>query len=707
MPTIRLADIPNAGPQALGPSTGILAPQAAKLTGAAMVDSSIVTRGAKSMLDQTLELDAFSQEARAMGKFADSIGGLGDVAMKWGQKFAEAKDYADINRAETLLAIASQKQKADQATLPMEKWGESLARNQEETKKALSEIQFSNNAAAKFNPYFENWTLKSQASMQAETRIKQLELAKTDIKANALRLAAESNFEASLSAFKGGVDKGVFTQEEFDKFAADIRDNEIRATESMQTDRITADMMTDWTVAKQHLTEYVKTAGEAKDDARIDGEYGQMPMSKVRRLMAQVDQQGRISEANNYNILAQAIDSNTPIRDANGNEILITDKDKLESALASYKVTGTESKKRLERLISDNVPYDAKKISEVNARLATYDPATDNDLSEYATLQNEIAANTPKQLRPLLNDRLAQSVKKFNADGTLKSPTEKWQGDMIGHVLNLGKSGLLGDPGTEKTSSGLYGEKIIDAAKNNAYWSRVYSVQEGLREWFTDPANKGKTWVDAMAYRDSLIQPLINESSKNHRKNQTSNRSSYADSISAGAYGAPTPKPPPPPSTDTIQKAKEAKSGNTLGKVSDPATIRHNNPGAIYPSGLATKYGATGSSTIGGGHKIASFRTPTDGAAAQFAQLNRPQYLGKPIREAIRTWSGGNSVDSYLATIQREAGISPDTVLTPALLADPDIAIPLAKAMSRHETGRRFPLDESGWRQAHSRVFPT
>jgi hypothetical protein len=579
MPTIRLADIPNAGPQALGPSTGILAPQAAKLTGAAMVDSSIATRGAKSMLDQTLELDAFSQEAKAAAKFGDSIQGIGNVAFQWGQKFAEAKDYADIQRGETLLAVASQKQKADQATLPMEKWGESLARNQEETKKALSEIQFSNNAAAKFNPYFESWSVKSEASMNAESRIKQLELAKTDIKANALRLAAEGNFEASLSAFKGGVDKGVFTQEDFDKFGADIRDNEIRATEAMQTDRITADMMTDWTVAKQHLTEYVKTAGDAKDNARIDGEYGQMPMSKVRRLMAQVDQQGRITETNNYNILAQAIDSNTPIRDANGNEILITDKDKLESALASYKVTGTESKKRLERLISDEVKYDAKKIAEVNARLATYDPATDNDLSEYATLQNEIAANTPKQLRPLLNDRLAQSVKKFNADGTLKSPTEKWQGDIINGVWNLGKSGLLGDTGTEKTSSGLYGEKIIDLPKHNAYWVNVLSIQNGLRDWFAKPENKDKTEADAIQYRDQLIEPrlkgkaleLFKQKSPPSFLPSSGWQTRMMDRVDA-------PAAPPSPTLEREQKMREkAQSTKAEGKVT-----HYNFPGDPY-----------------------------------------------------------------------------------------------------------------------------
>lgn len=571
MPAIRLADIPNAGPQAATASSAMIGapsvpryqvnPEVAQLGGAAMMDSRSTRNAAQSMLTQTLELDAFSQEARAMAKFADSIGGIGDVAMKWGEKFAEAKDYADINRAETLLAVATQKQKADQATLPLEKWGESFARHQEETKRALAEIKFSNNAAAKFQPYLDNWTLKSEVALNAESRIKQLELSKTDIKANALRLAAESNFEASLSAFKGGVDKGVFTQEEFDKFAADIRDNEIRAAESMQTDRITADLMTDWTVAKQNLNEYVKSAGDAKDDARIKGAYGEMPMSKVRRLMAQVDQQGRITEASNYNTLAQAIDSNNPIRDANGNEFLITDKDKLNKALETFKVTGTESKARLERLISDNVPYNSKDIAEVKAALATYDPSTDNDMSGLINLQNQIAEKAHKSLRPFLNDQLTQMVKKFNADGTLKSATEKWQGDMIRHVLDLGKAGILGDQGLDSD-----GKNIVDVQKNNKYWQDVYKVQQGLEDWFQNPANKDKTPADAQAFRDSLIKSGIEESSKNARKKQTSNRSSYVDSISAGAYGAPTPKPTPPPSTDAIQKAKEAKD-KALGKV--------------------------------------------------------------------------------------------------------------------------------------------
>jgi hypothetical protein len=121
MPAIRLADIPNAGPQALGPSTGLLAPQAAQLGRAAMVDPGSMRNAAQSMLTQTLQLDAFSQEARAMGQFADSIQGLGDVASQWGAKFAKAKDDADITRAETILAASKQKQLSEQESLPPEK----------------------------------------------------------------------------------------------------------------------------------------------------------------------------------------------------------------------------------------------------------------------------------------------------------------------------------------------------------------------------------------------------------------------------------------------------------------------------------------------------------------------------------------------------------------------------------------------------------
>ena len=213
MPAIRLADIPNAGPQALGPSGNLLAPQVAQLGRSAMADPSALQAPARGMLTQTLELDAFSQEAKAAAKLGQSIQGIGDVAMQWGEKFAQAKDLADISRGETLLAIAAQKQKDDQLTYPVEKWGERLAINQAEAQKGLAEIKFSNNAAQRFAPYLLNWEEKTKVAMNGDARIKQLDLSRADIKANAIRLSAQGDFEGAITKMREGMKTGAYTSD--------------------------------------------------------------------------------------------------------------------------------------------------------------------------------------------------------------------------------------------------------------------------------------------------------------------------------------------------------------------------------------------------------------------------------------------------------------------------------------------------------------
>jgi hypothetical protein len=50
----------------------------------------------------------------------------------------------------------------------------------------------------------------------------------------------------------------------------------------------------------------------------------------------------------------------------------------------------------------------------------------------------------------------------------------------------------------------------------------------------------------------------------------------------------------------------------------EPASFRYFNPGAQYPSEEAARFGQTGYGIIGGGHKIARFPSPVNGAAANF-----------------------------------------------------------------------------------------
>lgn len=134
---------------------------------------------------------------------------------------------------------------------------------------------------------------------------------------------------------------------------------------------------------------------------------------------------------------------------------------------------------------------------------------------------------------------------------------------------------------------------------------------------------------------------------------------------------------------------------------SGPAAIRYNNPGAMYPGPSASKFGAVGTETIGGGHKIAVFPDAVSGAAAQFDLLASDKYVGLKVKDAIAKWSGGNSVGTYLGVLKDQAGVDGNATLTAEMVRDPKIAVPLAKAMARQESGKDYPLSDEQWQQAH------
>jgi hypothetical protein len=288
MPAIRLADIPNAGPQALGPSTGILAPQAAQLGRAAMVDPSGMRNAAQSMLTQTLELDAFSQEARAMGKFADSIGGLGDVAMKWGQKFAAAKDDADLTRGETVLAEFKKKQLSEQQSLPPEKWQENWGRNQEQAKRQLSEIKFSNNAAEKFNPYLERWSTLTGVEIDSQFRKRQLDGYQLDAEIGYKRELAADNIEGALGIISRFEKNGTLAPKTAERFRFDVELETIKKTKAERNANIESGIVLDPQKWEEDLTQGIES-GSSKLQTDLTKE-------EMLRFLGNARQQSRFAE---------------------------------------------------------------------------------------------------------------------------------------------------------------------------------------------------------------------------------------------------------------------------------------------------------------------------------------------------------------------------------------------------------------------------
>ena len=123
----------------------------------------------------------------------------------------------------------------------------------------------------------------------------------------------------------------------------------------------------------------------------------------------------------------------------------------------------------------------------------------------------------------------------------------------------------------------------------------------------------------------------------------------------------------------------------------------------MYPGASAKKFGSTSFETLrskDGVHKIATFPTSVHGAAAQF-DLLLSSYTGVTLEKAITRWCGSYYAVTYVKVLKDRSGIDADTVLTRAMLADHEIAVPLAKAMAWQEAGQDYPLKDDEWIEAH------
>ena len=139
-----------------------------------------------------------------------------------------------------------------------------------------------------------------------------------------------------------------------------------------------------------------------------------------------------------------------------------------------------------------------------------------------------------------------------------------------------------------------------------------------------------------------------------------------------------------------------------------PASIRNNNPGAAYPGPSSRKFGSSSFETLkskDGVHKIATFPSSIQGAAALFDLLSSPAYTGRTIEQAITKWCGSFYVSTYIKVLEAQGGVSRSDMLTAELLRDPAKAIPLAKAMAQQEAGREYPMTDEEWAQAHACAF--
>lgn len=140
-----------------------------------------------------------------------------------------------------------------------------------------------------------------------------------------------------------------------------------------------------------------------------------------------------------------------------------------------------------------------------------------------------------------------------------------------------------------------------------------------------------------------------------------------------------------------------------------PASIRSNNPGAMWGKGnpIASKWGSTKTESLadglGQGNNIAHFPTMVQGAAAQFDLWNQ-HYTKMTLKAAITKWSGGNWSQPYADFLTKNTGLTMDTVINSTILASTS-GLKLMEYQARWEAGQPYPMTEAEWQSAQALVF--
>jgi hypothetical protein len=143
----------------------------------------------------------------------------------------------------------------------------------------------------------------------------------------------------------------------------------------------------------------------------------------------------------------------------------------------------------------------------------------------------------------------------------------------------------------------------------------------------------------------------------------------------------------------------------------EPASIRYKNPGAMWGSALAIKWGASPKAVTlndgkGQGNNIAVFPTYVQGICAQLDLWRTSKnYRNKRFCDAIAIWSGHNSVESYISfVLARVPGMTRDTVMDDAFWRSVR-GIQFLQAQAWHEAGKKYPAPDADWLEAQKRVF--
>lgn len=706
MPVIRLAEIPNAGPRAV-PASGanislpkqpgfVVDPKAVQLDGAATIDPSSFNRGARSMIAQTLEQNAFSAEAEAGYKFGSAVQGLGQAAQNIGEQWSKAKDTADLARAEMLMVSAFQKQQNDQIDLPIEKWQGNWAQHRDTAKKAIGELKLSNNAMARLMPSWERWSGMSEIQISGQARQKTHEGYIQDVEANSMMKVANGDLAGAIAIWDEAARSGMVTPSYAKLKKAQLADNQFAQARENNVNRLVADSNAD----PDRMIPLFESRARGEEVPELGSDVTPIQAAGLAT-NARGIKRTRLAEKDDAAVEAYSSGNVKDAKELREKFPGLPESRYLvhEAAIAKIFEASPENMARVKALRP-------KYMTAIDLYDSTRD---DTELTRYLEIKDAINGNLPPGERKELLDALSEKLRE-------RKRVPQGVTDALETFDKLADAGWGSDftPVDEKKlQSSNEAVRIAEATKLNETGAWHSAKRDELLEWAKenpkdarDPAKvTGKVQSMLSGKADKRAFKVLNDTTKGNEQRMKAERP-------AQGFGQSYENLPMWHGGETSpQFGAPKEDGEPKEEERLPASIRNNNAGAMWPAEWQKKFGGTFGENLadGKGNKIAKFPSPVHGAAATMYLLGAEtlRYSKKTIRDGIKLWSNasGKGLQAYVSAFE-DAGFSADDNIGD-IMADQDKAVAFTKIMSGFEAGREFPLDEDGWAEAYRMFIET
>jgi hypothetical protein len=484
MPAIRLADIPNAGPQALGPSGNLLSPSAPQLTGAAALDPNALAGVAKQMQLDTYNLNAFSGEAAGLANMGDALGDVATIGFRFSRQMQDAKDDADYQQAKTVLEATWQKQLRDQETVPFAKWGENFQKHLATAQTALSEIKFSNRVAGKINQEFGAFAETRGIMINGLANKRQIEDYQKVTEIAYKRELANGNLEGAFSVINNAEKIGTYGKSDAETARLNVEIEVNRKSKAERNANLESAIILDPQNWERDLMEGLKT-GSSKLQTDLSRE-------EINRLLPYARQQSRVAE----------VDKMTLIEDM----VL-----KGEFQTREELVKALEDKKRPDLMPNVQIPERAKQsllatfeqspekqmesiklIPAMIKKIESFDFSEDQNLEKYISLASEVRS-LPEGYRKEPLDLLYDKFRDF------KESRKPVPANALSQIKKMAAQDLdAGGYGKWETDE----NKLPTEATRKAYIEanlRYSQEMTALENWAK--ANPDKAKVDTEVYR--------------------------------------------------------------------------------------------------------------------------------------------------------------------------------------------------------------